>query len=303
VSDHVRTLSFAIADGARPSNEGRGYVLRRILRRAVRYGVQNLGAQPGFLHRLVPKFCLDYGAAYPELTANCAEIVSVIKKEEDAFNLQLAKAIDEFSRLIKQKQVNKDCIVSGAEAFFFHDTLGFPIDLLEIMATENLLNVNIEEYREYLSKQKLQSRTAMESKRGMCSARLELNGEQISELRKRGIKPTNDHGKYDASTNSMENASVLAIVNNGKSLEMLNFEVTSVDGPIGLIFNKTNFYSESGGQLGDSGKIYVRNEADGKDIELDVADVQVRILIILLSCDCEQFLDVWWIRGTFMCSI
>lgn len=278
--DHIRTLSFAIADGARPSNEGRGYVLRRILRRAVRYGVQNLGAQSGFLHQLIPKFCLEYGVAYPELISNSAEIISILKKEEDAFSLQLSKVIEEFSRLIKQKKINKDSVVSGAEAFFFHDTLGFPIDLLEIMATENKLSVNMEEYREYLLKQKFQSRAATEIKKAIGSARLELNGEQIADLRNAGVSRTFDDDKYDANTKVIEDSAVLAVLCNGSVQQAIDFEDSDFNNPIGLVFNKTNFYSESGGQIFDSGRIILcNNDVNEKGILLDVVDVQVRKLL------------------------
>jgi len=140
IADHLRTLTFAITDGAIPSNEGRGYVLRRILRRAVRYGRQKLGAQNGFLSRLVPTLVEHMGEAFPELHKDPKRVAAIIREEEESFGKTLDRGIGLFEDIASQSSK----VISGADAFKLYDTFGFPLDLTQLMAQERGLSVDVE---------------------------------------------------------------------------------------------------------------------------------------------------------------
>ena len=160
LADHARTLSFAIADGATPSNEGRGYVLRRILRRAVRYGMQTLGAKPGFFSQLVPIVATQMGTAFPEIVTKQKEVVSIIQDEEASFSTLLEKGVKYLNDLIASGSIAGG-VIKGEQAFYLYDTLGFPLDLTQIMAAENGLQVDLEGFQSAMSEQKTRSRLAM----------------------------------------------------------------------------------------------------------------------------------------------
>jgi len=134
VADHVRTLSFAIADGAVPSSDGRGYVLRRVLRRAVRYGRQNLGAELGFFSKLVPVLVDLMSDTFPELKTQQAYITAIIKDEEESFSRTLDKGLQRFKDLASK--VGDDKVFSGEDAHFLYTSMGFPVDLTVLMAEE-----------------------------------------------------------------------------------------------------------------------------------------------------------------------
>ena len=136
IADHIRTLCFAIADGATPSNDGRGYVLRRILRRAVRYGMQTLGAERGFFSKLVAPLVVEYGEAFPELRNKKEEIEATLREEEASFSTLLDSGIKYFSEHEVKLREAGLTVISGEVAFYMYDSLGFPIDLTQIMATE-----------------------------------------------------------------------------------------------------------------------------------------------------------------------
>ena len=133
VADHIRALTFAIADGVLPANEGRGYVLRRILRRAARFA-RNLGAKEPLLHRLVPVVVREMGAAYPEIKEQAEHCSRVILAEEEAFGRTLDKGLALFADLSRDLQAQGKKVIPGADAFKLYDTYGFPLDLTELMA-------------------------------------------------------------------------------------------------------------------------------------------------------------------------
>ncbi len=141
IADHVRTLTFAIADGATPSNEGRGYVLRRILRRAARFG-RNLGMHKPFIYQLVPTLVENMSYIFPEIKTNQEHIQRVIKGEEESFNATLDNGIKIFEEIIDKPETKNSKIISGEDAFKLYDTFGFPLDLTELMAAERGLKVN-----------------------------------------------------------------------------------------------------------------------------------------------------------------
>ena len=142
VADHIRTLCFAIADGAVPSNDGRGYVLRRVLRRAVRFGRQNLGAELGFFAKLVPTVIELMGKTYPELVDKQEHVTAIIMDEEESFSRTLDKGLQKFNDLAQK--VGPDKVFSGEDAHFLYTTMGFPVDLTELMAEEKGMTVDKE---------------------------------------------------------------------------------------------------------------------------------------------------------------
>src|SRR6185436_2453832 len=157
IADHIRTLTFAITDGALPSNVGRGYVLRRILRRAVRYGRQMLGAKTGFFAQLVPVVVDRFGEAFPELRKDPARVQKIILEEEESFGKTLDRGIKLFEQVAAE---TKNKTIAGADAFKLYDTYGFPPDLTELMAAERGLKVDLDAYEKEAAKAVKLSRAA-----------------------------------------------------------------------------------------------------------------------------------------------
>ncbi len=275
ISDHVRTLTFALADGAVPSNEGRGYVLRRILRRAVRYGRQFLQAKPGIFNALVPLVVKRMGVFFSELNANPAGIIATLKEEEDTFLRTLDNGFSplSFSRshvagIARFDKISaglvKGAVVAGADAFLLYDTYGFPLDLTQIMAEERGLSVDLKGYEDAMAAQRERSRAAGQGGAGVA---IVLEAEQTDHLAKAGVLPTDDSFKYDwVSTGA--GAAVVASVEaifDGK-----NFVNAATPGQVvGVVLNKTSFYAEAGGQVADVGSL---SAGDGSSFA--VTDVQ-----------------------------
>jgi len=262
VADHARTLTFALADGAVPDNEGRGYVLRRILRRATRYGQQILKCEPGFFAKLVPVVVDTFGEAYPELIKNQDNIVDIVKEEEQAFSTMLDRGIKYFDEEIKGESKE---VVSGDKAFFLYDTLGFPIDLTELMAEEADMTVDMNGFEAEMEGQKKRSREARLAAKGLTGERLELIAEQTSWLADEGIDVTDDSSKY--AWDEIVEANVKAIFTSDGFLK--DGESAKEGSTIGLVLDNSSFYAEAGGQDADLGTITF----DGG--ELVVNDVQV----------------------------
>ena len=195
IADHVRTLSTAIADGALPSNEGRGYVLRRILRRAVRYGRQMLGAEEGFFAALVPSAIATLAPAFPELAAEQARVVAVIEEEEAAFSSMLARGIKEFNARASTIKERGEAGFDGESAFFLFDSMGFPLDLTELMAREAGLTVDTAGFDAAMEAQRARSAAAAASAKG-GDAGLALGAEQTAWLADSGVAFTDDQYKF-----------------------------------------------------------------------------------------------------------
>jgi len=196
IADHVRALCFAIADGAVPSNEGRGYVLRRILRRGVRYGRQVLGAEEGFFTKLVPVVVKSMGEAYPELVEKEGEIVRLLEEEEKAFSVMMERGIKFFNNLKIEMGGKGETVVNGKNAFFLYDSMGFPVDLTMQMATESGLSVDVSGFEAAMEEQREMGRRDRKMKRGGGGEVLELIAGQTSWLKDNGIEVTDDGGKY-----------------------------------------------------------------------------------------------------------
>ncbi len=226
IADHIRAISFSIADGQLPSNVKAGYVIRRILRRAVRYAYTFLDMDQPFLCRLVPTLVDDLGSAYPELVRQQPLIEKVIREEEEAFLRTLDKGIRLMDTLMEKNKLNK--LISGEEAFTLYDTYGFPIDLSELIAKEHGYKIDLSAFENELAKQKERSRNATSTEEGDWIDVHPYNGvifvgydkseEQVKIVRYRKVK--------------------------AKSKEYYQ-----------LVFDKSPFYAESGGQIGDTGYI------------------------------------------------
>jgi alanyl-tRNA synthetase len=268
IADHARTLAFAIADGAVPSNEGRGYVLRRILRRATRYGQQILGAKPGFFASLVPVVVNIFGEFYPELKAAERTITEIIQEEELAFSSMLERGIKFFDELKDEMEEAGEKQIDGSKAFYLYDTLGFPIDLTELMAQEAGMTVDLQVFAEEMEQQKERSRQAQKAARSAGAPELELIAEQTAWLADQNIAVTDDSYKYKLDVHLP--ATVMAIFGED------GFYRYAEEGDfVGLVLDKTPFYAEGGGQEPDLGTIELWDEKREKKGLFKVTDVQV----------------------------
>lgn len=246
IADHLRCLTFALTDGAAPSNEGRGYVLRRILRRAVRYGRQYLGMTEPFLCDLVEPMTAHMGDAFPELRTaqggrNVENVREILRDEEAAFGRTLDRGIKLFNEAAEYARDHHHSRIKGADAFKLHDTYGFPIDLTEQMALERGLSVDIGEYERQMEEAR---RLAQQSGRPAFQS---ASPAVASALVDWGA--TDDAPKYDGLKCS---ATVLGWI-------MEDMPHTSGALAIGhkaaLVLDRTSFYGEQGGQIGDTGVI------------------------------------------------
>ncbi|MEG1621770.1 MAG: alanine--tRNA ligase [Alistipes sp.] len=233
IADHLRAISFSIADGQLPSNVKAGYVIRRILRRAVRYGYTYLGFNEPFICRLVAGLVAQMSTQFPELKAQQNLIERVIEEEESSFLRTLATGINLLDGVIHQnKKAGKNCI-AGAEAFLLYDTYGFPIDLTELIAREQGMTIDLVAFETELQAQKTRSRHAAA-----------VETDDWNELIP--IKQSEFDG-YDLLTEKVKIARFRRVTSKGK---------TSYQ----LVFNRTPFYGNSGGQFGDIGYIETANE-------------------------------------------
>ena len=227
IADHIRAISFSIADGQLPSNVKAGYVIRRILRRAVRYAYTFLKMDQPLLCRLVPTLVAQMGDAFPELKQQQGIVEKVIKEEEEAFLRTLDKGIKLMDNIVKNNAESK--VVSGKDAFVLYDTFGFPIDLTELIAKEHGYIVDLNEFEAELQQQKNRSRNATAVEEGDW---VEVHPYSATEFT-----------GYDSTRE--ENVKLLKY----RKVKAKNKE------SVQLVFDKSPFYAESGGQTGDSGHI------------------------------------------------
>ena len=230
IADHIRAIAFSIADGQLPSNVKAGYVIRRILRRAVRYGYTFLGFTEPFLCRLIPQLVADMGEAYPELKAQQPLIQNVIKEEENAFLRTLDRGIRMLEDNMAKNAANK--VIAGTDAFVLYDTYGFPIDLTELIAAEKGYTVDLKSFNVELEKQKERARNATANEFGdwmvFKEADVEFVGYDV--LRIKGVHLLKQ-----------------------RTVKQKNKEYFQ------LVFDRTPFYAEMGGQVGDTGFIEGEN--------------------------------------------
>ncbi|MBQ3998648.1 MAG: alanine--tRNA ligase [Paludibacteraceae bacterium] len=227
IADHIRTIAFAITDGQLPSNEKAGYVIRRILRRAVRYGYTFLNMRSAFLYQLVPQLIADLGEAYPELVKQQAQITPVIKSEEEAFLRTLDKGIGLLDKLMDEARKANKKEISGVDVFTLKDTYGFPLDLTELILRENGFTTNEEEYNKALEHQKSMGREANKQDLGDWTVLAEGETEFVG---------------YDELSCETQILRYRKVSQKGKEFYQ-------------VVLSKTPFYAEMGGEVGDTGTL------------------------------------------------
>ena len=246
IADHIRTIAFAITDGQLPSNEKAGYVIRRILRRAVRYGYTFLDMREAFLYKLIPQLIADMGDAYPELVKQESQIVPVIKSEEEAFLRTLDKGITLLDKLMDDARKAGKIEISGVDVFTLKDTYGFPLDLTELILRENGFTTNEEEYNRALEHQKSVGREANKQDLGDWNVLREGETEFVG---------------YDQL---------------GVETQILRYRQVSQKGKsfYQVVLSKTPFYAEMGGEVGDTGYIAVSQKAKDESPKYKIIDTK-----------------------------
>ena len=237
ITDHIRSATMMICDGVLPSNEGRGYVLRRLLRRAARHG-KLLGVNDPFLYRVCDTVIEVNATAYPDLVEKQSYITKVIRVEEENFAKTIDSGLKIFSDMLAQHKAKGETVFSGEDAFKLYDTYGFPIDLTSEMAQDEGLTVDEAGFRAFMEEQKVRARKAREALGDLGWAGIEF-GKELPETEFVGY----DH-------NTIDDAKVLAmVVENVQAEEMMS----GVEGIV--VLDRTPFYAEMGGQVGDHGTI------------------------------------------------
>jgi len=247
IADHIRACSFTVADGVIPGNAGRGYVLRRITRRAIRHGYK-LGARAPFFHKLVSALVKEMGEAYPELKANEARVTEVLKQEEERFFQTISNGME----ILETALANTSKVIDGETAFKLHDTFGFPLDLTADVCRERGVTVDEAGFEVAMNRQRDQARAAGKFK---MAQGLEYSG-----------APTVFHG-YD--TLNKDSAKVLALYVDGTQVNSIKAGDSAV-----LVLDNTPFYAESGGQVGDAGEL--RNQSSLFEVE-DTLKIQADV--------------------------
>jgi alanyl-tRNA synthetase len=248
IADHIRALTFAICDGAMPSNEGRGYVLRRILRRASRLA-RKLNYTEPLLFNLVDSVVNNFKDIFPELIEKQEFIKNVIKSEEESFNLTLDRGLEHFYEVYEIIKDNKEKIFPGEDAFKLYDTYGFPSDLTQVIAREHGFEIDMKRFDEEMTKQKERARAARKDDIVMASTK-------VFELDEKIKQQNPDYNPYELKPE-------------GIKTKLLKLDKIANSDLEVLILKNNPFYSESGGQVSDTGKLVF---ADG--YELDVLDSQ-----------------------------
>ncbi len=233
VADHLRAVSFSIADGQLPSNNKAGYVIRRILRRAVRYGYNNLGIEEPFMYKLVPVLASTMGDQYPELLSGKEQIAKIIFEEETAFLKTLGKGLKMIEKMIYDLKKEHKNILPGRVAFEMYDTFGFPVDLTQLILKENDMHLDLKSFEDEMKNQKDRSREDASVETDDWTILKEVEGTEFT--------------GYEKISDDVIITKYRSVKVKGKE----NFQ---------LVFNKTPFYAESGGQTGDTGMIASGNE-------------------------------------------
>ncbi len=268
IADHVRCLSFAVADGIAPSNEGRGYVLRRILRRAVRYG-RNLGLHEPFFYKLVDDVAENFGAVFPDVKYNADRVRATLRAEEESFNKTLDRGLEIFEEVVAQLSTQQagtpvppkpiselpvaqaslpvQKVFPATEAFKLYDTFGFPLDLTELMARERGLTVDVTGFETLMEEQRRRAREDYDKKK----ATITVSSDGLN------VEPTKFLG-YD----NLEAEAVIEAVEPG------------AEGIFEIVMDQTPFYAEMGGQVGDTGLVHVPGHDRDEIGRLTVLDTQ-----------------------------
>jgi alanyl-tRNA synthetase len=252
IADHLRAVSFSISDGQLPSNNKAGYVIRRILRRAVRYGYNNLGMEEPFMYRLVPVLAANMGSQYPELLTGQEHIAKIIFEEETAFLKTLGKGLKMIEKMISELKTGKKDMLPGKVAFEMYDTFGFPVDLTQLILKENDMTLDIKGFESEMKNQKDRSREDASVEAGDWTVLKDIEGTEFT--------------GYDKTVDEVMITRYRSVKVKGK----LTYQ---------LVFNKTPFYAESGGQTGDTGYI----ESSGEKIAISDTIKENNLIIHIAS--------------------
>lgn len=262
VADHVRTLTIAITDGAAPNNEGRGYVIRRVLRRGARFARKYFEVEiGGFFSKIVPTVVEQMGDMFPELKNKQADVMEILDEEEISFAKTLDRGERQFEHYAQQAKVKGLDKLHGADVWRLYDTFGFPVDLTQIMAEERGLRIDDAEFEEA----RLKAREASRGEKKAAADTVKLDVHDLGKLEKMNDVPkTDDSAKFQKGD----------ITTQIKAIYHAKQFVSSTDAipegeQIGIILDRTNFYAEQGGQENDTGRIVI----DGK-AEIEIGDVQ-----------------------------
>jgi len=257
IADHIRTLTFAIGDGAMPGNEGRGYVLRRILRRAARYG-RKLNLTKPFFYKLVDVLVSTMGDVFPEIAEKKDYIKKVIKAEEENFNATLDRGIDLFDDIITRLKNENKKVIPGKEVFRLYDTFGFPVDLTNVMAQEQGFTIDEKVFDNLMDEQKNRAREASKNK----FASIAINENDLSSFNIDDENPTLFTGYNELSTTA-------------KVLGFKHEEEAAL-----IILDRTPFYVEAGGQIDDHGEITI----NGKVYDVvDVVKIENKVIHVVFG--------------------
>ena len=269
VADHVRTLTITLSDGGRPDQSGQGYVLKRILRRAVRYATEKLNASPGLLGSLVHSVAGMLGDVFPEVTKSPEAIQRLIDKEERQFLQTLKRGVRLFSVQADSIIKSGSAMVPGELAWKMYDTYGFPLDLTRLMAEERKLVVDEEGYEAA----KLKAQAIARGETSLGDAQIHLDVHALDSLRSGSVPLTDDVYKYRYQSDEEGDYKLVGCEGTVLAIQLLDkqFVASASDRPVGLVLDKTCFYAESGGQLCDTGFI-----SAGETVEVVVDNVQVK---------------------------
>lgn len=262
IADHVRTLTFAISDGATPNNEGRGYVVRRVLRRGTRYARKYFGSEIGeFFSKIVPALVEQMGGMFPEIKKKELDVMEILNEEEVSFAKTLDRGERQFENYALQSKLKGMNKLHGADVWRLYDTFGFPVDLTRLMAEERGLVIDDSEFEEA----RLKAKEASKGNKKAASALVKLDVHDINTLSTVArVAATDDSAKYERGNIKSQ---VKSIYHSKKFIRSTR-EIVEGD-QIGVILDRTNFYAEQGGQEYDTGKIVIDGIA-----ELEVQNVQ-----------------------------
>lgn len=262
VADHVRTLTFAITDGATPNNEGRGYVVRRVLRRGARYARKYFNSEIGdFFSKIVPTLVQQMADQFPEIKKKESDVIEILKEEEESFAKTLDRGEKQFEFYAQRSKLKESTKLHGADVWRLYDTFGFPVDLTRLMAEERGLTIDDTEFDDA----RLKAKEASRGEKKAASELLKLDVHDLDRLnRMNDVLPTDDSAKFGRGNITAQ----IKAVYHAKQFLQGTKEIHAGD-QVGLITDRTNFYAEQGGQENDTGKIIIDGVA-----ELEVDNVQ-----------------------------
>lgn len=272
LADHARTITIALSDGGRPDNTGRGYVLRRILRRAVRYSHEKLNASKGFFATLVDVVVESLGDAFPELKKDPDMVKDIVNEEEEQFLKTLNRGRRILERKIQSLADHK--IIPGDTAWLLYDTYGFPVDLTGLIAEEKGLRVDLEGFEEEKRAAQLKS----QAKGTGDDDHIMLDIYAIDELHAKGFEVTNDSSKYNYKSDDDGNYAFESVEATVKAIrrEKMFVEEVNTGQDCGVLLDATCFYAEQGGQIYDEGYLIKEDDISEDKTEFTVKNVQVR---------------------------